>query len=426
MQPILRTTFLIFGIVGLYFSLSAQINSRSGFPARAESKTAFKRVPCDGDAFFSETFDGSNTLPTGFQTLDEDGEVPRDEILFLTPQGGWQIIADYKDSTNGNLSVASPSWYQNDSIPSDDWLILPQVSNLPANTCFSFLAYSQDSLFAESYEVRISTSGTTPADFLANDPILVVDSQPADLSYQAVDLAAYEGQDVSLAIRHTSLDRFILVVDDFRMTSVKRTDLAVFSIDTTSLDLPGDTFLIRGSIVNRGLDTLSFDSAEAVVGYRYNNSPYYRDRIDTAFTLLPNETFEFEHVRPFVAPGFGLFYIEAIINVIPGDEQLSNDTLIVKIPVGTVLSVDTQEEVPWTLSPNPADDHLFIQWPKALTQAGEVSVLDLQGRQIGASRTVNLGASAVSIPVNRLAPGLYLLQFTPQSGRPYYSRFRKQ
>lgn len=422
----LRTPLLFLCLLGLGLSVSAQSYSRSGFPAQTEGKPSFKREACAGDSIFSEDFNDASDLPEGFAALDLDGQTPRSAIQFLTPMGGWQVVDDFKDSTGGNRSLASPSWYQSDSVPSDDWLILPPFTDLPPNACFSFLAYSQDSLFPESYEVRVSTTGNLPGDFLANDPLLTVAAQPSDFSFQTIDLGPYAGQDIYLAIRHTSLNQFVLVIDDLRLSSVKRRDLAVFSVDTTALDFPGDTFLIKGRIINRGLDTLAFDSAGATVGYRVNNSPYYRDLIDTAFTLLPNETFAFEHVRPFVAPGFGLFYIEVIVNAMPGDEQLSNDTLVVRIPVGAVLNVTAPTGPSWTLGPNPVREQIHIDWAAPLKTSGYLQLMDLQGRQVGPGWTVNRGTLRQQLSLGQLAPGLYLLQFTTENGAVTRARIRKE
>ena len=425
MVPIFRcllisTLFLVLG-----GSLQAQSLSRSGFPAAQESKPQLKRLPCDGVSIFEEDFNQGSNLPAGFTSLDLDGGTPKSNIQFLTPQGGWQVIPDLKDSTGGNLSLASPSWYESDTLASNDWLILPQFTQLAANTCFSFLAYSQDALFGESFEVRISTTGNATADFLANDPLLSVSDLGSDFSFQSIDLGAYGGQDVYIAIRHTSLNRFILVLDDLKFSSVERRDLALQSVDTMSLTLPGDTLLIQGSLVNRGLDTLVFDSAELTLAYRVDNGPFFRDLVDTAFTLLPNEVFDFTHVRPFVAPGFGLFYIEVTFNEIEGDENPANDTLLIRIPVGTVLNISDEAGPSWRLTPNPTPGILQVQWENLAPQDLTVLLTDVQGKRFELPLTQR-SANQFTVDLTSFSPGIYFLVASNSEGILFSEKIIKQ
>ncbi len=425
MSYLLRTCLLL-GISCAFFSTAlGQSYSRSGAPATQEAKPVLKRLPCAGEAFFTENFDQSAALPTGFQVLDQDGQTPRRNIQFLTPRGGWQVITDLKDSSNGNQSIVSPAWYEADSIPSDDWLILPQQSNLPANTCFSFLAYSQDSAYPEQYEVRVSTTGPDPADFLANAPLLTVDAQPTDFSHQTVDLGAFVGEDVYLAIRHTSLNRFILVIDDLRLSTVSRRDIALLSVDTTgfaSFQLPGDTVVVRGTLANRGLDTLAFDSGELVVRYRLSNGESHGDRLDSAFTLLPNETFDFEHYRPFTTFGLGRFVLEVFVEPLAGEAATRNNFLRVPYTVGTVLDLDATGPGQWQVGPNPTRGALTVKWPAPLRRIGFLELLNLQGQGVGKAQVLPKGTQQQSLDLSHLPSGLYLLHYSDVAGHSVFTR----
>ncbi|MEM9987703.1 MAG: T9SS type A sorting domain-containing protein, partial [Bacteroidota bacterium] len=235
----------------------------------------------------------------------------------------------------------------------------------------------------------------------------------------------FAGQDVYVAIRHTSLNRFIMVLDDLKFSSVKRRDLAIQSVDTMALMVPGDTLLIQGSVVNRGLDTLVFDSAELTMAYRVDNGPYFRDLVDTAFFLLPNEVFDFTHVRPFVAPGFGLFYIEVTFNEIGGDESPANDTLIVRIPVGTVLNISSEEGPRWTLTPNPTPDVLRVQWEGSSLQELTIHLTNLQGQRL-AVPLIQQDTHQLSYDLASLSPGIYFLVASNSKGVLFSEKIIKQ
>jgi len=404
-------------------TLAAQTYSRSGQPAPPEAKAMARNVGCGGEALLFEPFDGP-ALPAAWTSLDEDDGVPNPNIQFITPQGGWQVITDLKDSTNGNRSVASPSWYEDETQPSSDWLILPQTQALLGNVCFSFVAYSQDPTYPESYEVRVSTTGNTPADFLQQAPLLTVEEESGSFSYRSIDLSAYAGEQIYLAIHHTSLDAFILVMDDFRLAQVKRRDLAVFSFQELNNPEPGIEYFIQGSLVNRGLDSLFFAEGEVVVGYEtYGN--IRRDAIDRVIALGPNDTLRFRHEDLWEPPVQNLYGFNLFIEPIEGDEDLSNDTLFVQIPVG-VTTIATPLGEGWTISPNPTRDNLRLQFDAPLVQATRLTLADLTGRRVRPSQLLAAGQRQYQLSLAGLPRGLYVLELRDESGRRWQAKVMKQ
>lgn len=404
--------------------LAAQPYSRSGQSASAESKALARSVGCGGSTLLFESFD-TTALPTAWNSLDEDGGTPNSNIQFITPQGGWQVITDLKDSSNGNRSVASPSWYQDQSLRSSDWLILPQTQALPANVCFSFLAYSQDVAYPESYEVRISTTGNDPADFMQTEPLLTVQAESGDFSNRSVDLSAYAGEEVYLAIHHTSLDAFILVMDDFRLAQVKRRDLAIFDLIELDEPEPGIEYVIEGVLVNRGLDTLVFGSGEVTVGYEtYGN--IYRDVLDSAFTLAPNDTMHFRHEDLWEPPVQNRYGFNLFVQPIEGDEDLSNDTLYQVVPVGITLSAPSPTPPGWQVAPNPTRDRLRVSFRQPLSNPSQLTLTDLAGRMVLPSQRIPAGRQQHDVSLRNLPAGLYLLTLRHASGERWQAKVLKQ
>ena len=153
---------------------NAQVISRSGSPAPQESHWEKRPFPCTSrQVLFEEAFSG-NTLPTCWTALARD-TADLNLAIDTVYQDNWQPIIDFKDASNG--AIASPSWhtFEDRKAPTDNWLISPEVT-LGANTCFSWVAYSQDRFFAESYEVLISPTGSPDLNNFT-DTIEVVDAE---------------------------------------------------------------------------------------------------------------------------------------------------------------------------------------------------------------------------------------------------------
>jgi Cleaved Adhesin Domain/Secretion system C-terminal sorting domain len=154
-----------------------------------------------GMGVIHETFDAG--VPASFQNLDADG----DGNLW----GAYTIQAH----TSGNC-IRSASWATNPLTP-DNYLVLPRMTPRAGNNKFTFFAAGQDASFsAENYEVYVSTAAApTAADFTTSLFTEVL----ADTIWRmkTVDLSAYNGQNVFVAVRHHNVsDQFILKLDDFR------------------------------------------------------------------------------------------------------------------------------------------------------------------------------------------------------------------
>ncbi|MFC2107249.1 choice-of-anchor J domain-containing protein [Bacteroidota bacterium] len=103
------------------------------------------------------------------------------------------------------------------SVPSptnDDWFISPMIS-LGANSEFNFWVKSYTADYGlERYNVAISTTGNTPADFTLLNTGGYLEA-PADMwENQVWDISMYDGQDVYVAIQCVSSDAFVFMIDD--------------------------------------------------------------------------------------------------------------------------------------------------------------------------------------------------------------------
>ena len=151
-------------------------------------------------------------IPPAWTLHDEDGNTPAEMVSFIDE--AW--IAAMTGS--GDWVAVSTSWYS-PAGAADDWLVTPAIALSDASV-LTFEARAPDVDFPDGYEVRISTTGPSVADFMANDALLDVAEEDDDFVVHTIDLAAagYVDQIVWLAWRNDSDDQYLLQVDDIAVS----------------------------------------------------------------------------------------------------------------------------------------------------------------------------------------------------------------
>ncbi|MEO0473123.1 MAG: choice-of-anchor J domain-containing protein, partial [Bacteroidota bacterium] len=386
----------LFAILFVAFSqLTAQGPSRSGRPAVPEAKGANRDFPCAGTLFLDEDFE-SMGLPNGWTAIDGDDLTPNEDIQFLIPMKGWQSIIDFKDSTN--RAFASPSWYEDSAGTSNDYLISPRLTKLPDNLCLSWSAYSQDQTFEEDYEVRISTTTPDEAGFLANPALVSIEGEQSTRDFRSTSLNDFAGMDIYIAFRHTSTDKFILVLDDIRLAEVEQFDLGL-EVDKFTAN-PDDSISISGTILNLGLDTVRVDSAQLLISYQIDNEPVQVYEYPQADTLLPNASIRFTHDSTWVPTEDKVYRFRAWISGFGTDDRVENDSVGRWVGIGTFTSIDPQT-LGWQLSiaPNPVQNLLQIGWEADKHTEGLIEILDIRGKVVVAGKNIrsNVGTTQIDL-----------------------------
>ncbi|AXG74722.1 T9SS C-terminal target domain-containing protein [Flavobacterium arcticum] len=154
------------------------------------------------NAQFTESFEGSTELPTGWTVINGGDAAQTWVIADLT---GADIIA--QDGTN----IAT---IQYGTTAHDDLLITPAVDVTDGvSDVLSFWARSRDAAYPEVISVKISTTDATAAAFTTT---LIAEVAPASgtafYSY-SYDLSAYEGETVYIAFVSETTDMFAFDLD---------------------------------------------------------------------------------------------------------------------------------------------------------------------------------------------------------------------
>ncbi|MEZ4684608.1 MAG: hypothetical protein R3B47_00620 [Bacteroidia bacterium] len=163
--------------------------------------------------------------------------------------------------------------------------------------------------------------------------------------YRSANLSAYAGQTVRVAFRHTSVQQFILVLDDVRFAEVEDKDIGVVGLVSPD-PYAGSTFdsmRITVVIQNFGSDTINL--ADVKLGFRDQNKTDAEDtllRLDTAVhTLAPNDTVWVRHPAYWNPDSDSAAYDLWVWTKLDGDNISANDTLYRRVGVGAdVTSVD--------------------------------------------------------------------------------------
>jgi hypothetical protein len=130
-------------------------------------------------------------LPIPFIVFNATATTPP---LESDPTRNWDALSGVKSMTS-IASVPDGTNFNN------DWLISPQISLGVSGNVLTFFAKATDPLFAqETFNIGISTTGTNPSNFTIIESGLV--PQAIDWEDFTVNLDAYAGQDVYIAINH--------------------------------------------------------------------------------------------------------------------------------------------------------------------------------------------------------------------------------
>jgi hypothetical protein len=175
---------------------------------------------------------GENAVTYGF----EDGTLGEWTNIDADGDGNaWYVLTtdDNIPGHNDSYGHATSASYLGAALTPDNYLVSPQVTISEENSMFSFWACGQDASWAgEHFGVAVSTTGNTDAaDFTTLDEWDMTakynaakapatrahgESKVQGTWYQyTIDLSAYMGQDIYVAIRHFNCtDMFRLNVDD--------------------------------------------------------------------------------------------------------------------------------------------------------------------------------------------------------------------
>ena len=190
----------------------------------------------------------NNSLPSGWQNIDADGD-------------GYKWV--FKDGF-----AWSYSWY-NSALTPNNWLITPEIdlTNATAGTNLNYYVAIYDSQYpAEHYQVRLSTTSSSTADF--TEILLDETLTAANASFKSrkISLDNYIGQKVYIAFVHNNCtDKYAMIIAEPQV--VGSHEIAVYSLSTPKYATLNSEVTVSGYVLNVGSAPMtSFDVAYNVNG----------------------------------------------------------------------------------------------------------------------------------------------------------------
>lgn len=182
--------------------------------------------------YFSEDFEAETegAAPSAFTVLNEDACTIESPAIF--PNESWTVI---DDGGAQGLVAQAQSW-TNNGCAVDDWMITPAIdlSTATGLTELNWKGQSTNPNFLETYEVRISTTGTAIANF--STVLTTITDESSSWTDHSVSLASYVGGTVYIAFRLTSADEDRCAIDDILVTEPAQFDMAVTAVNTNGVN----------------------------------------------------------------------------------------------------------------------------------------------------------------------------------------------
>lgn len=163
--------------------------------------------------------DFSTGIPAGWSTFDADGLTPAEPVAEFTD--AWIAYLNAEDT-----AAASTSYYATDEAgTAEDYLITPRIS-LGNFSRLIWTARSVDASYPDGYQILISTTDSLPESF--TDTLFSTFAETPYYSTRSIHLdeEGYANQDIFIAIRNTTTDGYVLLLDELKVLGAETAQIS--------------------------------------------------------------------------------------------------------------------------------------------------------------------------------------------------------
>lgn len=194
-------------------------------------------------------------LPTGWTQFNVDGLTPYTTFATAFGTNAWVTRAiTYSDGTKDTFAVSN-SYYTPSGV-ANDWLVSPGFTPT-AGQFLLFKGLAVDASFADGFKVKVSTTGAASVANFTTDLLTVAAESATGWATHAVNLSAYAGQTIHIAIVNNSNDKYLLYIDDFELKTLPTADAACLAMTPTTASYNsyatiGGNIPVKGLLFNYG------------------------------------------------------------------------------------------------------------------------------------------------------------------------------
>lgn len=245
----------------------------------------------------------------------------------------------YKQTNQTDTFAVSTSWLRPLGT-ADAWLVTPTINSITANTILMWEAMSPDATFLDGYEVYVTTNTTsTPTifDFSAANKIFSISQESNTWQTRGLSLAAYAGQNIRIAFRNNSTDKFQLWIDDIIVKNITNGfDVATTTNNTYKYSTIATNNIISATFKNEGFSPIT----NITINYKVGSNPVITETqtLTTSLSYLDSKQLNFSVQYITSTPSYNTLKIwVSMINGVT-DQQHLNDTINSSLTISTGIA----------------------------------------------------------------------------------------
>ncbi len=214
------------------------------------SLTGFSQVLFSEDFNSISLAEGAAKVPSTWVVENRDGQMAIDNpVNYPFDQAAYAMDAWAITDINlsGEIAVISTSLFGPVDNITDRWLISPKVSGVKGTSHLFWRGFTDNTEALDNCEIWVvsSIAGAVPnsSDFLADNAnkVETFKMKPDEFNNYAIDLSAFEGQDIYFAFRNLSFLPAKIILDDFEIKDALEDDIAVKALTMPTYILSGPT-----------------------------------------------------------------------------------------------------------------------------------------------------------------------------------------
>ena len=199
-------------------------------------------------------------LPTGWTQYNGDAFTPYTSFAAAFGTNAW-ITREVTLASGAKDTIAVSTSYYTPVGVANDWLISPSFTPVTGSYLL-FDALAQDGNYPDGFMVKVSTTGGAYTNF-TTAPVLTVPSESSTgWVTHAINLSAYVGMPINIAIINNSNDMYLLYLNNIRATTLPANDLSLVASTPSAASYKsyatvGGNVSVQGLVKNLGASTVT-------------------------------------------------------------------------------------------------------------------------------------------------------------------------